>query len=104
EVTNLMQLSGLSAQNPAVSHFIRLEGDILWADPAQGKFVLQDVSGTEELEMDLHGQSLQPGQRVRLESESTISKRGAGYQLGVMGPVVDDDGIHTMIEKSGSIY
>ncbi len=104
EVTNLMQLSRLSAQNPAVSHFIRLEGDILWADPAQGKFVLQDVSGTEELEMDLHGQSLLPGQRVRLEGERTITRRGAGYQLGVMGPVVDDDGVHTMIEKSGSVY
>jgi len=104
EVTNIIQLSRLSAQNPAVSHLIRLEGDILWADPVQGKFVLQDVSGTEELEMDLHGQSLQPGQQVRLEGESTISQRGAGYQLGVVGPVVDDNGVHTMVEKSGAMY
>jgi signal transduction histidine kinase len=103
-VTNVLQLSHLSSQNPDVSYFIRLEGDILWADPAQGKFVLQDASGAEELEMDWHGPSLQPGQQIRLAGESTITKRGAGFQLGVMGPVVDDNGVHTMIEKSGSIF
>ncbi|HUA39775.1 MAG TPA: ATP-binding protein [Candidatus Sulfopaludibacter sp.] len=102
-VTNVIQFSRLGSQNPTVSHFIRLEGDVLWADPAQGKFVLQDASGTEELEMALPGR-LQPGQRVRLEGETTIARRGAGVQLGVVGPVVDDDGIHTMIEKSGAVY
>ncbi|MGA9777099.1 MAG: ATP-binding protein [Verrucomicrobiia bacterium] len=104
EVTNVVQLSRLGSQNPNVSHLVSLEGDVLWADPAQGKFVLQDASGTEELAMGLHGQLPQPGQRVRLEGEITIARRGAGVQLGVMGPVVDDDGIHTMIEKSGAVY
>jgi signal transduction histidine kinase len=104
DVTNVVQLSRLGSQNPNVSYLIRLEGDVLWVDPAQGKFVLQDASGTEELAMDLHGQLPPPGQRIRLEGETSISRRGAGVQLGVMGPVVDDDGIHTMIEKSGAVY
>jgi signal transduction histidine kinase len=104
EVTNVVQLSRLSAQNPNVSCRVHLEGDILWADPAQGKFVLQDASGAGELAMDLRGHSLEPGQRVRLEGQSTMTRRGAGVQLGVMGPVVDDDGVHTMIEKSGAVY
>jgi signal transduction histidine kinase len=104
EVTNIVQLSRLGSQNPNISHAIRVEGDILWANPAQGKFVLRDASGAEELVMDLRGQSLEPGQRVRLEGESTMTRRGAGVQLGVMGPVVDDDGVHTMIEKSGAVY
>jgi signal transduction histidine kinase len=103
-VTNLVQLARLGSQNPNVSYRIRLEGDILWADPAQGKFVLQDASGTDELEMDLQGRSLEPGQRVRVEGQSTITRRDAGVQLGIVGPVVDDDGIHTMIEKSGAAY
>jgi signal transduction histidine kinase len=103
-VTNVVQLSRLSSQNPAVSYSIRLQGVVLWADSAQGKFVLQDASGAKELEMNLHGQSLQPGQRIRLEGEGAITTRGAGFQLGTVGPVVDDNGIHTMIEKSGSIY
>ena len=103
-VTNVVQLSRLSSQNPSISYFIHLDGDILWADPAEGKFVLRDASGTEELEMDLHGQFVQPGQRVRLEGKGTITSRGAGFRLGVKGPVVDDNGVHTMIEKSGAIY
>src|SRR6516164_2827229 len=77
---------------------------ILWADTAQGEFVLRDASGAGELGMDLRGLSLEPGQRVRLDGESTITRRGAGVQLGVVGPVVDDDGVHTMIEKSGAVY
>ena len=103
-MTNIVQLSRLGSQNPKASYFVRLEGDILWANPAQGRFVLRDASGAEELEMDLRGQSLEPGQRVRLEGESTITRRGAGIQLGIRGPVVDDDGVHTMIEKSGAVY
>jgi signal transduction histidine kinase len=94
----------LSSQNPKLSYLIHLEGDVLWADPAQGKFVLRDTSGAVELEMDLHDQSLEPGQRVRLAGESTITRRDAGVQLGIVGPVVDDDGVHTMIEKSGAVY
>jgi signal transduction histidine kinase len=104
EVTNLVQITRLSSQNPKVSYSIRLEGDILWADPAQGKFILRDASGAQEVQMDLHGLFPEPGQRVRLAGESTITRRGAGVQLGVMGPVVDDDGVHTMIEKSGAVY
>ncbi|HLX95628.1 MAG TPA: ATP-binding protein [Verrucomicrobiae bacterium] len=103
-VTNIAQLSRLGSQNPDAGYFIHLEGDILWANPARGQFVLQDASGAEELEMDLHGQSLQPGQRVSLDGEGTITSRGAGFRLGVQGPVVDDNGVHTMIEKSGAIY
>ena len=103
-VTNVLQLSRVGTQNPGTSYSIQLEGNVLWAEPAQGKFVLQDASGTEELEMDLRGQTVQPGQRVRLGVNGTIATRGAGFQLGALGPVVDDDGVHTMIEKSGAIY
>ena len=72
----------------------------------EGKFVLQDASGAEELEMDLRGQTLQPGQRkVRLEGIVPPSPRAARvFNLGAGRPVVDDDGIHTMTEKSGAIY
>jgi signal transduction histidine kinase len=103
-VTNVVQVSRLSSQNPNTPCFIRLEGDVLWANSSEQRFVLQDASGAEVLEMDLHGQSLRPGERIRLEGESTITSRGAGFQLGTVGPVVDDDGIHTMTEKSGAAY
>jgi signal transduction histidine kinase len=103
-ITNVAQISWLSSQNPHKAYSISLEGIILWANSSEDKFVLQDTSGAVELEMDLHGQVLQPGQRIRLQGKATITSRGAGFQLGTVGPLVDDDGIHTMTEKSGSVY
>ncbi|HTQ51673.1 MAG TPA: PA14 domain-containing protein, partial [Candidatus Acidoferrales bacterium] len=103
-VTNVVQLSQLSSQNPGTAYLISLGGKILWANSAEGKFVLREKSGAEELEMDLQGQLLQPGELIRLEGKTTIATRGAGFQLGTMGPVVDDDGTHTMTEKSGAVY
>jgi len=103
-VKSVAQLAQAGAQNPTTSHAIHLEGTVLWANPGAGKIVLQDSSGAEALEMDLHGQILRAGQRIRLDGQTTIASRGAGYQLGTIGPVVDDDGVHTMVEKSGTIY
>ncbi|HEY1661555.1 MAG TPA: ATP-binding protein [Verrucomicrobiae bacterium] len=103
-VTNIAQLATASSQNPDASYTVHLQGTVLWANAAAGKFVLQDPSGTEQLEMDLDGQPLHAGEVMRLDGQSTIASRSAGFQLGPLGSVVDDDGVHTMIEKSGSIY
>ncbi len=104
DVTNVLQVARLSSENPNVSHAIRLEGTVWWANPAQGRFVLKDESGAAELEMDLAGQPIQPGQRVRVVGNGTIVRRGASFRLGARGSVVDNNGIHGMTEKSGAIY
>jgi len=104
DVTNVLQVACLSSENPGVSHPMHLEGTIWWANPAQGRFVLKDESGAAEIEMDLAGQSIQPGQQVRVEGNGTIARRGAGFQLGARGAVVDNNGIHGMAEKSGAVY
>jgi signal transduction histidine kinase len=103
EVTNVRQIRLLAAQIPTSSYSIHLEGDVWWANPARGKFVLKDDSGVEELEMDLHGQSVESGQKIRLDGNGTIIPSGAGFKIGAKGPVVDNDGIHGMVEKSGAI-
>jgi len=104
DVTNVHQIRLLAAQIPKSNYNIRLEGDVWWASPAHGRLVLKDDSGAEELEMDLHGQSVEPGQRVRLNGNGTITPTGAGFRIGVIGPVVDNDGIHGMVEKSGAVF
>jgi signal transduction histidine kinase len=103
-VTTVAQVSRLSSQNPHTAYLISLAGTVLWANSAEGKLILHDESGAGELVMNLNGRVLQPGQRIHLEGMTTITSRGAGFQLGVIGPVVDDDGIHTMTEKSGAVY
>jgi signal transduction histidine kinase len=104
EVTNVHQIRLLAAQTPKASYSIRLEGDVWWANPAREEFVLKDNSGAEELEMDLHGQSVESGQRVYLEGNGTITPAGAGFRIGAKGPVVDNDGVHVMVEKSGAVF
>jgi len=89
---------------PVTSHFIKLDADVWWANPRQGRLVLKDDSGAEEVEMDLHGVSVMAGQRVHIEGHGTIAPAGAAFKIGARGPVVDNDGVHGMVEKSGAVF
>src|SRR5262245_21739749 len=104
EVTNVHQIRVLATQTPTAAYSIRLEGDVWWANPTRGLLVLKDDSGAEELEMDLHGEALESGQRVHLEGNATITPAGAGFRIGAKGPVVDNDGVHGMVQKSGAVF
>src|SRR5690242_5870837 len=88
EITNVHQLRVLTAQIPRNVYAIRLEGDVWWAHPSDGRFVLKDDSGAEELEIDPGGQTFSAGQRVRLEGVSTVMPTGTGLRLGTRGAVV----------------
>src|SRR5262249_34194356 len=103
-VTNVHQIRLLATHSPEVGYSIHLEGDVWWADPAQGKLVLKDDSGVEELELDLHQQPVASGQRIILEGHGTLTRTTGGFRIGTKGPVVDNDGIHGMIEKKGMVY
>jgi signal transduction histidine kinase len=104
EITNVHQVGLLAAQIPKTSYRFNLEGEVWWANPADEKFVLKDDSGAEELEMDFRGQSLSAGQRIRLEGNGAIIKTGASFRIGAKGPVVDNNGVHKMVEKSGAVF
>ncbi len=104
QVTTVRQIRRLATQTPEASYSFALDGDVWWANPAQGELVLKDDSGAEELEMDLAGQPLAAGQRVHLEGNGTITPTGSGFRLGANGPVVDNDGVHGMVEKSGAVF
>lgn len=104
ELTNVLQLQQLTKTNSFTSHPVRLEGDVLWANPAAGKIVLQDATGAALLEMDWIGQTVQAGQRVRVTGNGTVVQNGGNIRLGVRGAVVDNDGIHAMQERSGAVW
>jgi signal transduction histidine kinase len=104
ELTNVLQLRQLAKPDALLGYRMHLEGDVLWANPATGKFVLQDASGAALLEMDLSGQPVQVGQRVRVIGRGTVGQNGGSIRLGVHGAVVDNDGVHVMQEKSGAVW
>ena len=103
-LTNVAQLQPDGLFESAVNYRIQLEADVWWADPAANRLVLHDASGTREIELDLQNQPVRAGQRVRLAGNGTITKTANGFRLGVIGPVVDNNGVHGMIEKSGAVY
>jgi hypothetical protein len=103
-VTIVSQIRLLASQKPTASYSFHLEGDVWWANPSSGTLVLKDDSGAEELEMDFQGQSVEAGQRVSLDGNGTITQTGAAFKLGARGPVVNNDGVHGMNEKSGAAF
>ena len=103
-VTNVLQLQLAGLQPGPTNCSFHLEGDVWWANPAANQLVLHDTSGTEELEMDLQGRPVRAGQKVRIEGNGAIARIADGYRLGVIGPVVDNNGAHSMTEKSGAVF
>ena len=104
EVTNIAQVCALSARGPAAAYAFRLEGTVWWANPADGRLVLSDKSGAAELEIGFEDWRIEPGQLVQLSGYGTVAKSGACCKLGARGAVVDNNGIHGMTERAGSVY
>ncbi len=102
----LTQVAQLQTGSPssAGNYHIQLEADVWWADSRENRLVLHDATGTAEVELDLQNQPVQAGQHVRLDGYGTVICTAHGFRLGVIGPVVDNNGVHGMIEKAGTVY
>lgn len=103
-ITNLVQARHARAASVAQAYSIRLEGAVLWADAAVGRLVLRDATSVEELELDWGGTAVASGQRVRLTGNGMVQAQGAAIRLGTHGPVVNNDGVHDFIEKTGVVF
>lgn len=103
-VTNLAHLRLVGAGADGNAQAIRLEGTVLWADAPAGRLVLQDNSAAEELELDWGGTPGTPGQRVRLTGTGTVVPQGPAIRIGAHGPVVNNDGVHSLVEKTGAVF
>lgn len=103
-LTNLFQLRCCANQDPAVVHPFRIVADVVDADPADGVLVLRDSSAVEFLQLDLQGRTFIPETTVRLEGQGyAVTLKGFGLAL-VPGLVVDNDGIHYTIVKTGTTF
>ncbi|HEX3719048.1 MAG TPA: ATP-binding protein [Verrucomicrobiae bacterium] len=104
DVTNIRQIRLLASQTPTTSYSFHLTGDVWWANPASGNIVLKDDSGAAQLELDLNGVRIEAGEKISLEGDGTITRTGAKFKIGNKGPVVDNDGVHGTVEKSGAAF
>jgi signal transduction histidine kinase len=103
-LTNISQLQNFArgASNRVCS--FRLTGVVCAVDQENGRLVLKDASDIEVLNVALPNVPLKRGDRIIME--------GAGYTVGVSekglwlgtGPVVNNDGLHPLDEKSGATF
>ncbi|MGA2247628.1 MAG: ATP-binding protein [Verrucomicrobiota bacterium] len=103
-ITNAAQLQSAALRTFPANYSIHWEGQVWWADPAEGRLVLADSSGSAEVEAVWLGAVPHAGQRVRLEGGGTVARAGGGFKIGGRDAVVDNDGVHAMIEKSGTVF
>jgi signal transduction histidine kinase len=103
-VTNLVQLRETSSSEPSALYDVRLEGDVWWSSAAQKKLVFKDASGAEELELELNGAWPHAGERIRLQGSGSIIQKSEGFRIGLRNPLVDNDGPHKSVGKSGTMY
>jgi signal transduction histidine kinase len=99
-ITNALQLRRLAASEKFLSCQIRLEGWAVWVSSARDQFIFQDDSGATILNFDFHDHpSLNAGQKVRLQANCLVGRGQA-----ICTALIDNDGDHSIREKSGSIF
>ena len=102
KISQVAELRRLAATGQRIVCPIHLEGLILAVSPNRGLLTFQDDSGAAlMMEMDLQGREVRPGQKVVLEGNSVVA--GSRVILGNL-VLVDNDGLHIMLEKSGAVF
>jgi len=99
-VTNISQLYRLSQDKQRTICSVRLEGVVCDVTPNRDNMALRDGSGDLDVNMDLRGRSIQPGQKVLVEGTGIMNERGLSLQPV---PLVDNDNVHGMSEVAGTI-
>ena len=102
QATNLTQLLNLaeSMQNTLLP--VHLEGVVCWLDPGRGHLVaLQADSRVAFLQLDLPSGSVSPGDTLVIDGNCLV-------QFGKFDlrqpPLVDNDGLHGRLEKTGTVF
>lgn len=98
-ITSVRDLKKIAKDDRSIFCAIRLEGVVLWENPNRDEIIFQDDSGGIRVKTDLRSEPFFPtGQKVLLEGEGLIGLDGLQEAL------VDNDGVHPSIEKSGTLY
>lgn len=99
-ITNLATLreAGPTARVAALD----MTGEIWWAEARSGRVILRDDSGVEHLQLHLPANAMAAGQRLRLVGDCLVSRGRDAISLASV-PVVDNDGLHATVEKSGAV-
>ena len=101
---SLVELQSKLAASGRVIQSFQVEGVVCAIVPHRNMLVLQDESGSLLLEVPAINSGLQVGDRLVVEGRNCPMNRiRYGIQAGT-APVVDNDGTHAEMEKSGGVF
>jgi signal transduction histidine kinase len=99
-LTNVFQVRLSSADHAVANHPVRLQGVVLWVSPVQDQLILQDDSGGVIVKMNLRNQpAVQAGDEVLIAGNGEVLR---GDEISEA--LLDNDGVHSSIEKSGATF
>ncbi len=100
-ITNASELRRVALGQEIARFRVRLDGVLLWASTARNMVAFQDDSGGAILKIDLRKQAgpICGGQRVLIEGDC---EAGIG-EVGCL-PLVNNDGAHIALQKSGEAF
>ncbi|MDF7823707.1 PA14 domain-containing protein [Pontiellaceae bacterium B12227] len=102
-VTDLTGLAASSEAHNPRNISIQLDGTVLWSSAAEGRVILHDEGETLLLELSLPCDMPEQGDRLRIEGECAVVKSRDAIVLSSV-PVVENNGLHAIDEKSGNVY
>lgn len=104
EALSLSELQRIVAEHGRVIRSFRLKGVVCAVAPGKRLVALQDNSATVLLELPRVDAELRAGDRlVILGENSSLMYNDSSIQVGT-APVVDNDGHHSSIMKSGKVF
>jgi signal transduction histidine kinase len=101
-VTNLADLVEMVSGEEVIVVPLQIGGTVWWSSRSEGRVILHDDTSTVQLELDLPCQIPAQGDYLRIEGDCSLVQGIDAIKLSDV-PVVENNGLHTMTEASGSI-
>jgi signal transduction histidine kinase len=99
-ITNIADLRIAATSNAKALWPVCLKGTVLWVSPADDQLIVQDSSGGAVVKMRLPAMpEIVPGDLVMIRGDCQVGEGGR-----LLEALVDNDGVHASIEKSGTVF
>lgn len=101
-VTNLAELVQAVSTDEIRVVPLHIGGTVWWSSEADGRVILHDDTATVQLELDLPCSMPSLGDHLSLKGDCTVVQDMDAIKVSAV-PVVENNGLHTSTEASGSI-
>lgn len=102
-IDSLRALRASAKGDEPVAVSIDLSGVVRWSSARDGRIILDDDETIVQLELDFPCAMPGQGDRVVIEGECLVAMNRKQIRLSRI-PVIDNDGIHDMEQKSGTLH